>query len=330
MALALNGLFNKRARALTRAKLRAWWEGEAYDEASALAALAANDTGDADEHLFDPPPFEMPPRLAALGVLWGAGRVRPGDAAGEASEVARIGAVPEGRVAVLGPGLEAPIVAFAGAHAGPIDVFEWREETFDALKYGIAKSKLDARVSVARIDLEAHVWQPASFDGLWSIDDFAYCSFPPHLSQQIIKALKPGACAVVEAYVGVRIGEFATAFASSFAEPQVRAHGDLLQVFADTGLRVEADEDITQTFLALARASFKQMGERMEEAAKLDVAAVRELAWEAEAWRMRMKLLAQRRLERRRFVLRKPDEGAAAPETSAPEAQSGKENAPAA
>jgi hypothetical protein len=43
----------------------------------------------------------------------------------------------------------------------------------------------------------------------------------------------------------------------------------------------------------------------------LEPAAARELAWEAEAWRMRLKLLAQRRLERRRFVLRKPQDAKA-------------------
>jgi len=308
MALALNGLFTKRTRALTRAKLRAWWDGEAYDETAALAEIAANDPGGADDALFDPPAYDMPPRLAALGVLWGEGRVRPGDDKADALEPARIGAPGDGCIAVLGPGMAAPVVAFASAHAGPIQVFEWREETVEALKYGVAKATLEPRVSVARIDLEAHVFTPASFDGLWSIDDFAYCSFPPHLAQQIFKALKPGACAVVEVYVGLRCAEFATAFASSFAEPQVRAHGDLLQVFADTGLLVEADDDLTDTFLALARANFTQLTDRMGEAAKLDVAAVQELAWEAEAWRMRLRLLAQRRLERRRLVLRKPAE----------------------
>ncbi|MCR6643795.1 MAG: hypothetical protein NVV62_04360 [Terricaulis sp.] len=57
MALALNALFDKRARALARAKFRAWWEGEAFDEEAALAAIAANDSGDADDALFDPPPI---------------------------------------------------------------------------------------------------------------------------------------------------------------------------------------------------------------------------------------------------------------------------------
>ncbi|HRO03570.1 MAG TPA: hypothetical protein PLS69_08210, partial [Terricaulis sp.] len=132
---------------MRRAKLRAWWEGESYNEEAALAALAANDTAGADDALFDPPPFDMPARLAALAVLWGEGRVRPGDDGADALEAARIGAPGEGVVAVLGPGREGPVAAFASAHAGKLEVFEWREETLEALKYGIAKSKLDARVS---------------------------------------------------------------------------------------------------------------------------------------------------------------------------------------
>jgi SAM-dependent methyltransferase len=310
MALALKTLFTKRTRALTRAKLRAWWEGEHFDEEAALARIAANDPGGADDELFDPPEIDMPARLAALGLLWGAGRVRPGEDSADALEPARLGAAADARIAVLGPGLAGPVVAFASAHAGPLDVFEWREESIEVLKYGVARAKLDARVSVTRIDLEAHVWPPASFDGLWSVDDFAYCSFPPHLCQQIMKALKPGACAVVETYVGLRGDDLASAFASSFAEPQVRAHGDVLQVFTDTGFQLVSDDDLTEEFLETARKYFMQLGQRMDEAAKLDVAAVRELAWEAGAWRARLRMLSQRRLERRRFVLRKPAEAA--------------------
>lgn len=323
MALALNALFDKRARALTRAKFRAWWEGETFDEEAALAALAANDSGDADDALFDPPPFEMPPRLTALNLLWGEGRVRPGDDAADALAPGLIAADAAARVAVLGPGLAAPVIAFAGVHEGPIDVFEWREETLEALRHGVAKAGLEARVTVTRIDLESYVWTPASFDGFWSVDDFAYCSYPPHLAQQFIKALKPGGRAVVETYLGARIEAFATAFASSFAEPQMRAHADLVQVFRDTGLEIAADEDVTDAFLTRARAHFLNLGARMSEAEKFDVAAVQELAWEAEAWRTRLKLLAQRKLERRLFVLRRPAEAEAQPEaenTNAPEA----------
>src|SRR5690606_28262793 len=228
---AKKALFDKKSVALARAKLRAWWEGEAFDEEAAIAEIeaklaaepAANDAADAaEDELFDAPVYELPARLQALALIWGDNRVRPGDATADKLEPARIGLAPEGVLAVLGPGLAGPMEAVAAAHPGKIEVFEWREETFDALKHGLQAAKLDQRVTATRIDLEAHVFTPGSFDGLLSIDDFAYCGYPPHLAQQIMKCLKPGACAVAECYVGLKSPELATAFASSFAEPQIR------------------------------------------------------------------------------------------------------------
>jgi SAM-dependent methyltransferase len=313
---AVNALFNKRKLALTRAKLRAWWDGDEFNEEAAIAEIDAKlaaepepePANDTEAELFE---YELPARLQALAVLWGDDRVRPGDATADKLEPARIGLAQDGVLAVLGPGLAGPMVAVAAAHAGKIEVFEWREETFEALKHGLEVAKLTDRVSASRIDLEAHVFTPASFDGLLSIDDFAYCGYPPHLAQQIMKSLKPGACAVVEAYVGLKSPELATAFASSFAEPQVRAHVDVLQFFVDAGLALEADEDMTDDVLFTARAAFKQLGERLAAAGALEAPVARELAWEAEAWRMRLQLLATRRLERRRFILRKPAEAQA-------------------
>jgi hypothetical protein len=324
-ALPLKGLFDKRNIALTRAKLRAWWDGDEFDEAAATAAFEAANDGDkpvegADEHQFDAPPFELSARQAALAALWGDGRVRPGDDADDAATIGRLALSGEGLLAVLSPGLAAPVSAFAAKHAGKIQVFEWRDETLDALKHGVHAAELIERVSVARIDLEAHVFTPALFDGLISTDDFAYCGHPPHLAQQVMKALKPGAAAVIECYVGLPIAELTTAFASAFAEPQIRAHGDLLHVFKETGLVLEADDDLTEPFLERARTGFKGLGERLGSDA-LNVSAAQELAWEAQAWRVRMRLLGQRRLERRRFVVRRPAEGAAAAAPAASEAQ---------
>ena len=314
MAVALKALFDKRNVALTRARLRAWWEGEDFDQDAAIAAFeaqAANDqTAGADDELFDEAPFDMPARLGALSAIWGENRLRPGDATAEALEPARIGLAADGVLAVLSPGLAGPLISLAGAHPGKIEAFEWREEAFEALKHGVRKAKLDDRVSITRVDLEAHVWPAAAYDGLFSIDDFAYVGFPPHLAHQIVKCLKPGACAVIEAYVGLPSEKLATAFASSFAEPQIRAHGDVLKVLADVGLVLESDEDLTDEFLSLAREGFKRLGEALSAQDGVEVASARELAWEAEAWRMRLKLLAQRRLERRRFTLRRPAEGA--------------------
>jgi len=321
-ALPLKALFDRRKMALAQAKFRAWWEGEAFDEAAAIAAFeaSANDhkpIEGADDHLFDEPPYELPPRLSALAALWGEGRVRPGQSAAEAGAVARLAIPADGVLAVLSPGLAAPVVAVAEKHPGKIQVFEWRDETLDALKHGVKAAKLDDRVSVARIDLEAHVFAASSLGGLLSIDDFAYSGHPPHLAQQLMKSLKPGAGALIECYVGLPVGELQTAFASAFAEPQIRAHGDLVHVFKETGLAIETDEDMSEEFLECAREGFKGLGERLAGAA-FNVAAAQELAWEAQAWRVRMKLLSQKRLERRRFLVRRPAEAAATSLASPP------------
>lgn len=308
MAAALNALFDKRRLALARARIAAWWEGEVFDEDAAAAEIdarfAANDGG-GDDALFEPLAYAPPARLAALATLWGAQRIRPADSTADAFDPAQIGLAGEGVLAVLGPGGFAPLAAVAAAHPGPIDVFEWRKETFAALEHGIAAAKLGDRVTAARMDLETHVFAPGCYDGLISTDDFAYCACPLHLAQQIARCLKPGAGAAVECYVGLRGEDLATAFASSFAEPHIRAHGDLLNVFRDAGFAIEADEDLTERFLDAARTCFKALGDKLS-GNGLKGAAVRELAWEAEAWRMRLRLLTQRRLKRRRFILLKP------------------------
>ncbi len=323
MAAALKTLFGKQNLALAGARLRAWWEGAGFDEAAVLAAMEAKAANaalqGADDALFDAPAFEPPSRLAALELIWGAGRVRPAYGVADSFDPAPLRLGADGVLAVLGPGALAPLAAVAAAHPGRIDAFEWREEMLESLRHGLAAAGLGARVALARVDLEAHVFAPATYDALLSIDDFTYCSYPPHLAQQIAKSLKPGGRAVIEAYVGFKCAELATAFASSFAEPQIRPHGDLLSFFTDTGLAIEADEDLTEPFLDAARSAFRRLSEQLGASEGLDVLAARELAWEAEAWRMRIRLLTQRRLERRRFMLAKPSE-----------AQAGKANAPAA
>ena len=103
--------FGPEKLALTSAKFRAWWEGEEFDEAAALAAFEAKlaetpqaANGNVDDALFEPPPSICPPRLQALRLFWGADRLRPGDMTGEALEPARIGIAPDGLLAFLGPG----------------------------------------------------------------------------------------------------------------------------------------------------------------------------------------------------------------------------------
>ncbi|MGE0044167.1 MAG: hypothetical protein AB7T08_00260 [Hyphomonadaceae bacterium] len=299
---------------MARARFRAWWEGEEFDEAAAAAAFeqAANDVEpeptppEGEPDIFAEEPLELPPRLAALAKLWGEGRVAPGDETAEALEPARLGLEANGVLAVLGPGLVAPLKALAGAHQGEIAAFEWRDETRGTLHEMLKRANL-SRIVPAPLDLDT--WAPAAetYDGILSLDEFTYAANAPRLAVQIAKALKPGACAVIETYCAVPTPALPPAFAASFAEPQLRPAGDIAEVLTDAGLTVEANEDLSAEHGELARNGFKRLEAALAEAVGegLDPNVMREIAWEAEAWRERLKLLAQKRLERRRLIVRK-------------------------
>lgn len=318
MAAPLAIFFDKRKRALARARFRAWWEGDEFDEAAAAAAFeqAANDVEAAPEsdskpesepeEIFEASPVMLAPRLAALARLWGEGRIMPGDETAEVLEPARLGLDATGVLAIMGPGLIAPLKAFAGAHPGDIAALEWRDETRQVLNEMLKRMNL-SRIVPAPLDLDAWTPAPDIYDGLLSLDEFTYAADAPRLAVQIAKALKPGACAVIETYCAIPTPALQPAFAASFAEPHLRPAGDMAEVFTEAGLGVESNEDISGEHAALARAGFKRLEGALAGAVDggLDAAVMREIAWEAEAWRARIKLLAQKRLERRRIVVRK-------------------------
>jgi cyclopropane fatty-acyl-phospholipid synthase-like methyltransferase len=310
MSSPLANILDKRRLAMTRARFKAWWDGAEFDEDAAVAALdaegapeAANDSG-AEDALFDSQAPDLPARLTALSTLWGEGRVMPGDAESEAAMAAQLGLSAEKTLLVVGPGLSAPVLALAGAHAGPMHVCEWREETASVLTALIKHAGLAERVTSARIDLETHAFETA--DAIISFDEFTFADEPTRFAHHITKALKPDARIMVETYAGLPSPDIAPAFASSFAEPHVRAAGDIAHFLIEAGLKIEAQDDLTESHIELAKAGFKNLESALKNAGNLDVSVARELAWEAEAWRMRLKLLGSQRLERRRIVARRP------------------------
>ncbi len=307
MASPLANLLDKRKLAETRARFKAWWDGAEFDPASVEAANESGEPEMASEaDLFNEPERDLPPRLAALTRLWGAGRILPGDDTADALAPAQLGAPEDGRIAILGPGLAGPVQAFAGAHPGPIDAHEWRDETYELLGFFTRRAKLGERVTTARIDLETLTFEPEKFDGVWSLDEFSFVDEPTRLAHQIAKALKPDRCVLVECYAGLPSSDIAPAFASAFAEPHIRAAGDIAHFLMESGLKIEAQDDLTEEHIASVREAFRGLESGLREGGGLDVAAARELAWEAEAWRARLKLLAAGRLERRRIVARRP------------------------
>lgn len=304
---------DKRGVAMARARFAAWWEGADFDPSAAeamiearLAADAANDPGaDGDLFKLDAPPFDL--RLDALQRIWGEGRVFPGDAGVEATLPTKLGLSTTASLAVFGPGLVAPVQAFSTSHLGEMKVYEWREETHALLRHGVAKAGLDKRVSVATVDLETFSPPVGTLDGVISCDEFTYADNGPRLAQQIAKALKPKASAVIDCYAALPGGDLSSAFATSFLEPHLRAAGDIAGYFTEAGLTVVTHDDVTEEHLAAAREGFKRLADALASGTPLQPGAGRELAWEAEAWRVRMRLLATRRLERRRILVTRPE-----------------------
>lgn len=310
---AFSALFDKRKRAIARAKFGAWWNGSEFDEAAVNAAIEAalaeeeSESKDAGEQELFEEPDETNPRLLALARLWGGERIMPGDSAVEAEQVSRLGLNEQSVLYVLGPGLAAPLASASGAHPGQIVALEWRDETRESLMQGVRRAKLAGRVSMQAVDLDTYTPAVDSMEGLLSLDDFTYAANAPRLAQQITKALKPNACAIIETYCAIPAPATAPAFASSFAEPQLRPAGDLADLFTEAGLAVEANDDVTAEHQGLARAGFKRLEQIVAAAVEqqVDLHVLREVAWEAAAWKARLRLLAGKRLERRRMMVRK-------------------------
>jgi hypothetical protein len=334
MSAGLSALMDKQKLALAGARFRAWWDGVEFDEEAARAAIEtvvepeASAAGEPsppapeaavpeetprtstplpdpaaaekaiENELFDP---AIDPRLQALQVIWGAGRIMPGDEGDEAGVLARLNA--PNALALIGPGLIQPVRAFA-AEGRSIAAFEWRGETRAALSEEAAAL---AGVRVDSFDLDVSTFEAEAFDALVSFDDMTYAGFAPHMALQAARALKPGAMAVMDCYVGPAGPDLAHAFASAFAEPQVRQRAEIEHALNEAGFDFDATEDLTDAHMGLVRARFEALPELMSgpSAPKLCPGAARELAWETETWRVRLRMLARRRLERWRFILRR-------------------------
>ncbi|HWA21403.1 MAG TPA: class I SAM-dependent methyltransferase [Caulobacterales bacterium] len=291
-------LLNPQERALTGAKLRAWWEGEAFDAEAFLAAQeaapeTANDP-DLTPDLFDAP---RDYRLDALQRLWGEGRIAP-PMAGEGEAYAALGLSAAAEVALLGPGLYADVAPVLSAKA--VKLLEWRSETMAALA---AASADKANVSVEALDLDVTTLPAEAFDALVSFDEFSYAANPMRLALQIARTLKPGAKALIEIYVGGPDPDFDAAFASAFAEPQIHQHNVIAHALTEAGLDIEADEDVSAVHVAAARAAFHAFSEKAATMGAMPPREAQELHWETQTWRTRLTLLIHARLQRRKFLV---------------------------
>jgi hypothetical protein len=304
MKLSLKTLIDPQKMALARARLHAWWEGEAFDPASVASADAVDVAPPAFQDIPEPP---AEPRLKALEILWGEGRLGPGADHDDRLQPARIGLPATGTLAVFGAGLEGPIVAAAEAHPGEFIAYEWREEAQAHLAFRLGRSVIAGRAKPQNMDLDLFSAPAETWDGAWSLDEFSFAPNPSRLAMQLFKGLKPAGVAVLETYIVDGRGPAAGAFASAFAEPQLMNFEALTSVITAAGFGVEEQEDLTAAHLDAVKEGFRRLEQALSSAQALGPGVAREIAWEAESWAHRMAAMNAGRLTRRRVVARKPE-----------------------
>ncbi len=289
---------------LLKRRFAAWWEGEPFDLDSVRAEM---DTHAPMETAPMPMQVErvLSPRLSALELVWGPGRLFPGDELDESMLAAEIlAAGTEGPLLLLGPGLDAPVRGFASAER-EIHVLEWRSEAIEIL----ASRMIGSGFSVEAFDLE-RLRLDRSYGGAISMDCLIHTDDKVRFFARLARALPANAIYVANDYVGAPGKNIEAAFASAFAEPQPGSESDIRQIAESAGFETERVEDVGATVMQAARSGFIRVSENMESlsgalAGPIGVARTHEVAWEVEAWRARLELLGSGRIQARRFFFRR-------------------------
>lgn len=276
-----------------RTRLVAWWEGKdpapsdplVLTQGAPLEAEAARS-----------------PRGEALAHLWGEGRTTPEEPGLEEDWIAALAAKTEETLAILSPSGAAQLKAMAGHRKGRLEAYEWRETHYGPL--------MEAAARLEGLVCTVHPMGPdgsglkGRIGGLVSLEELAYCGDAAGFAKAAYKALKKGAGAVFETYCTEAVeADWSGAFSVADPEPKIRNVLALRTALTGAGFSILAEEDRSKPLADAARAAFAKFSTAMQEnPAALAPAALQELAWESECWRVRLKLLGQGVLRRHRFV----------------------------
>lgn len=290
---------------LLKRRFTAWWEGEPFDLELVREELA---THEANHQAEMPVAAEGPldPRLSALELLWGRGRIGPGDEDEDQEFVQSIASfLPDGTLLAIGPGLDAPMAPILALER-PTLIREWRHGTIDALR-----SRLPAHGEIiSQLDLET-IKLDEGIAGLFTWECFLHAPDKVRLLARAARALQPGGHWVAMDYCGAPSPFLAAAFASSFAEPHLFPEPELRTLIEAAGLEIVEVKDISDQKLAQLRSAFGRIGDQLESLSGAlggsdAVARAHEYSWEIQAWRARSELISTGRLSVCQFVLRKP------------------------
>lgn len=318
MLAQVKKLMAPEGRAELTARFGAWWDGRDYvpgereapaDEGEASPRSAkriespeAGSDETIDSALFDNEPsspeagLALPsgqtPRLRALEMLWGEAAFAPMsedlqvgliDAAFQAGAVGRIGLL----------GVDGALVQAIRelSDAAPA-VSEWRSGCLDRMK-AIAG---EASLQLSPVD-RTNAFDLGSLRAVISQDCFAYSDHKAGLVARVHRALADNGRWVFVETVKRTKKTPAEAFASAWSEPLLAAEGEIEDLMGFAGFRVIVREDVTHLTLEAARDAFRKLPVLLEEAAAIGregregALFLRELSWEIQSWRSRMRAL---------------------------------------
>ena len=215
--------------ALANRRFNAWWEGFAFDAEAERQRIIA-------ERFGDPAKDDPTARLSTL--IWGEGRLDPGDASWTMRHARLLGVSNKANVAVFGAGGGAPL---GDLKAGT----RWKISGFTA-EPGHADRK-----GLTSYDVAAARVERASAEGALCFFDLHRQNDPAALAQLIAEHLKPGSPLVVVDFVAPKKSY---RLRSCFAAPlggSAQTIDQLTNELSGSGLRVTDWSDETKIFLPL-------------------------------------------------------------------------------
>ena len=299
-----------------KGRVSAWWDGREYTPGANenVPETPKPKPSKKPKETDDPPALSKASpgqsRVAALETLWGEGRFSPASTEMYARITEGMSSLEKGSDARFGVVNGDPSLThhFMGVSGGCPIIAEWRAPC--AERFSIQFPDFD----VLKGDLDRPSFEPGSLDMLVSLDAFAFADHKSGLAVRALRSLAPGATwIVIDLVRGTATGGLAPAFASSWAEPQLIDGEEIVEICEAAGFELPSSEDdISGDLVQASRSAFERFGQDLEGALSgrlngVDKAIfVRELAWEAEAWKWRQRALAGELIHAKVWKFRKP------------------------
>lgn len=302
------------ARAELKARFNAWWNGQDFDSKAYKADIEAEKNKAAEESALKPleggkKVSKAPPRISGLEAIWGRGRYMPGDGQMDQALTDGLGRVRGriGKVAVVGADvISADSIAEALGEA--VHLVDWRSECMKRSK------ELTYNAVVEHCDLDRpHCFEDGEYKAILSVDAMTYVDHKAGLAARMYRALRDGGRWTLLEYTAEPNFTPKASFASAWAEPQLMSDDGLRDCLETTGFTVVSSTDAREHLQRAAQAAFSRLGVFLEDVVHSGAVEGRdgalmlqELAWEAAAWRARLKALELGALSVKVWVAEKP------------------------